>query len=225
MNQSNPSPIPKGSFSFCLFIGVAALAVAVWFGVSLHRIRTSCVTVDATVTQTGEDVLLTYEYNGKTFSDIAFDTSKTLSVGDVLTVYIDPDTPITVIGTDSGNSTFAAFLILGILFSVSGIGGMLLRKVLMADRDEIIEAGKFIYADLDKVVYETSITDEDGRHPYIIYCHYEDVNGKRLKDYIVPNLYVDPGPYLEAHRNKIKVYVKDGNYRRYRFDLKMFEEE
>lgn len=35
----------------------------------------------------------------------------------------------------------------------------------MGDVDMIVEGGKYIYVDVDRVVYETSVTDENGRHP------------------------------------------------------------
>ncbi len=150
-------------------------------------------------------------------------------------------------GSTEGESTFIAFLILGLLFVLLGIGSILVANRLNSDAtDSIIAEGNYIMADVDQVIYATEIDDREPvnsthgifhtpveedydetaevHHPYIIYCHYINSQGKR-KDYIVPNVWVSPYPYLEKHNNQVKVYIKGNNINKYRFDLTMFEED
>lgn len=150
-------------------------------------------------------------------------------------------------GGETSSNVFIAFLVLGILFMVLGIGAIIVAKNLNRNStDELIREGKFVMCDVDKVVYATELDNrepvhsthgifhtpveedydenEEVLHPYIIYCHYTNQKGKR-KDYIVPNVWVSPYPYLEKHNNQVKVYIKGDNLNRYRFDLTMFEED
>lgn len=48
---------------------------------------------------------------------------------------------------------------------LAGLAGLIIRHNVMGDVDMIVEGGKYIYVDVDRVVYETSVTDENGRHP------------------------------------------------------------
>ena len=77
---------------------------------------------------------------------------------------------------------------------------------------------------MDRVVYETSVTDENGRHPFVLYCHYEDFHGRRKHDYVLNDIYDNPNAYLAAHKNKLKLYIKGKNYRKYRFDPEVLKE-
>lgn len=244
MNQTKK--VPKGSFGFCIFIGICGIVLAIFFAIYQNGLAKDYAETSAVITAIEPEVLVTYTYEGEVHEAVKIATSHTLAVGDELTVYVQIADPEYAILSTGSNSTFIAFLVIGILFTVAGVAGLLVAFHLDANSDSIIDEGNFVWADVDQVVYATEIDDrepvnsahgmfhtpveedydetEEVHHPYIIYCHYTNAKGRR-KDYIVPNVWVDPYPYLERHSNQVKVYIKGNNLNRYRFDLSMFERD
>ena len=215
--------IPKGSFIFCIAVGIIALAITTFFFYTMNSGKQSKIKTTAKVVSVGESVYVDYSYNGLDFKNVELVMMDPPSEGDTITVYLDKDDFSSAVSYDISLKITLIFLVVGIIFSLSGALGFILRRKIMGKVDTIIQAGKFIYVHVDKVVYETSITSEDGRHPFILYCHYEDFKGKHKHDYVLDNIYVNPNAYLAANKNQLKLYIKGKNYRKYRFDPSVLE--
>lgn len=222
-----PKKIPRGSFYFCIVLGIAFIAISF-----IYRSRTEFsadvyTKLSATVTSyDGNNTTVDYSYEGKDYHDIYLRSFyKDHFKGQNITIYIYKTSPTYATTHERYDAMFKWFLIAGSVVLVLGIAGMVLRRIILGRVDEIIEGGKYIYADVDKVVYETNITNDAGLHPYIIYCHYEDFKGVKKHDYVLYNIYTKPYDYLEANKNKVKVYIKGNNYKKYSFDPAVIEEE
>ena len=216
--------IPKGSFIFCIIMAIISLTIAATLQVKIHNETEGLERIDAVVTSVGEIIYVTYEFNGTTYEDMPVVMTQGAEVGKTISVYIDPANPGIAASKDTNTSMFIAFLVVAVIMLVAGVAGLIVRKhILGKDYDAIIERNKYIYAIVDNVVYETSITDEEGRHPFFIHCHYEDFNGKTRHKYVSPPIYTNPNKYLEANKNQVKIYIKGKNYRKYRFDVKQFD--
>ena len=150
-------------------------------------------------------------------------------------------------GGEESQPAMIAFLALGILFVALGVGAIaIIRHVAKDTEADIIADGHYVMCDVDHVLYATGIDNrepvnsthgifhtpdeedydenEEVLHPYIIYCHYTNKKGKR-RDYVVPNLWVNPDAYLKAHGNQIRCYIRNNDLNRYAFDLSVFEDE
>lgn len=219
--------IPKGTFIFCIIFGVLNLIFAVFLSVSTTRSRNDFYSVDSTVSKIGANgaVYVNYSYDNQEYKDIIISKiMDTPSVGDSLSIYISK-TDYTIATTDQVNRYIAKLIyICGGIFTCTGIICMIIRRILVGKEDSIINAGKYIYADVTKVVYETSVSDENGRHPFTIMCHYEDFTGKHTHDYVIKDVYTNPNAYLEANNNRLKLFIKDKNYKKYRFDESILNE-
>lgn len=224
-NQNNNSRIiPKGSFIFCIAVGIIAFAITAFCFVTMNAGQKNKVKTQATVVSiTGDSVYVDYSYGGLDFRNVELVMFSKPSVGEQITVYLDKEDYSSAVNYSMSRQIAVIFLVVGSVFSLAGIAGLILRRRIMGKVDTIIQAGKYIYVDVDKVVYETSITSEDGRHPFILYCHYEDFKGMHRHDYVLDNIYTNPNAYLAANKNRLKLYIKGKNYRKYRFDPSILE--
>lgn len=216
--------IPKGSFIFCLLVGIIGLGIATFCHIGVANGKRTHLKTDAVVTSAGDTVLVDYTYDGLEFKNKELYAFNTPSVGDHITIYLDKEDYETPINYAISSQIALIFTISGAVFFLAGLAGLIIRHNVMGDVDMIVEGGKYIYVDVDRVVYETSVTDENGRHPFVLYCHYEDFHGKRKHDYVLNDIYDNPNAYLAAHKNKLKLYIKGKNYRKYRFDPEVLKE-
>lgn len=213
--------IPKGTFIFCIIFGVLNLLFATYLSISTAKSSNDYYFIDSIVSKVSEDgsVYVNYSYDGNEYTDIKISKIiDTPSVGDTLSIYISK-TDHAAATTDQVNRYIARLIyICGTIFTCTGIICMIIRRIIMGKEDSIINGGKYIYADVTKVVYEASVSDENGRHPFTIMCHYEDFTGKHSHDYVIKDVYTNPNAYLEANNNKLKLFIKGKNYKKYSFD-------
>lgn len=120
---------------------------------------------------------------------------------------------------------FYIFIALGVVLILVGIVLLIVRYRTNSENglNAIVETGRFTYAKVENVFYDTSISNENGDHPYIIRCRYTDFNGQHPHDFIIKDCYRNPAAYIAANNHSIKIYYLDKNFRRYKTDPKLYE--
>lgn len=89
--------IPKGSFIFCLLVGIIGLGIATFCHIGVANGKRTHLKTDAVVTSVGDTVLVDYTYDGLEFKNKELYAFNTPSVGDHITIYLDKEnyeTPI-----------------------------------------------------------------------------------------------------------------------------------
>lgn len=221
--RKNPKTIPSGSFKFLIIMGIIVILGALTFlRFSLSTLK-GFEKVTANVTSVTGGIYVSYTYNGVKYNNVQVNMTTPPEIGHSLVVYVNPDSPDKADSNQTSKSIFIVLTVFGSVSLACGVFGLILRRKLVGPEDKIILDGKYIYADVTQVVYETGIKDDNGRHPYILHCHYEDFTGRKKEDYVSPPIYTNPQPYLAVNKNKVKIYIKGNNLKKYRFDLSQFE--
>lgn len=210
--------IPKTSFVVCTVAGIALLALAVICRIRLDASKKSFIPIDALVTKVEDNVYVSYTYNTDTYSNVEISMINKPSVGDTIRIYISKEDYAAAVSDDVSGSLIKGFFFTGAIFFTAGAAALILRRILGGKTNSILEGGKFIYAEVDEVIYETGTTDKNGAHPYTIRCHYDDFSGKRRQNYVLKDIYTNPNAYLAANKKKVKLYIKGKNYKKYYFD-------
>ncbi len=224
-NNTKKNTIPAGYFNFAIILGVITLLIAAYMEFGIQRDMRNFIKTTATVTNVEDDTfLVTYECGGNTYSDIEVSFTKNHSVGDKVTVYVSKEDYNQAASDQFNQSIFRRFLILGLVFLALGIVCRIIRRKIIGPEDAIITGGKYIYADVTDIEYNTAVTNEEGLHPYTLKCHYEDFSGKKQIDFTLPLVYTDPKPYLKQNNNKIKVYYKGKNLKKVSLDESILKE-
>lgn len=202
--------IPKASFVFCILIGLILFAVATLFGIRLNRCKKELIALDAVVTRVDQNVYVSYYYNTDDYTNIPVSMINRPSVGETIRIYIDPEDYFAASSDDTSLFMIKSLFITGGIFFLCGTVCLIIRRILCGKSNPILEGGKFIYADVDEVLYDSP--------SYTIRCHYNDFSGKKRQDYTLKNIDTNPNAYLAANHKKIKLYIKGKNYRKYYFD-------
>lgn len=217
-NDKKIRPIPLAPLVVALLVGLVFLAIALVFQVKRVNGLESSVSVEATVTSVDDKIKVSYTYDNVELKDITISLMTTPAVGDKVQIYIDQNDYAIAFSDETSVSIILILTIGGSIAVVLSTIGLLVRFRLTRGIDKIVAGGKYIYANVDKVIYETQLTNHDGQHPFIIQCHYEDFKGKVHKDYELPPIYHNPQDYIDANKNKVRLYIKGKNYKKYRVD-------
>lgn len=202
--------IPKTSFIVCILIGLILFAAAGIFNIRLKEYKKTLIELDAVVTKVDKDVYVCYYYNTDDYTNIPISMMNKPNVGDTIRIYIDKEDYFAASSDDTALYMIKSLFIVGCVFFGCGAICLIIRRIICGKSNPILDAGKFIYADVDEVIQDN--------HSYAIRCHYSDFNGKKRQDYVLGNINTNPAAYLAANQKKIKLYIKGKNYRKYYFD-------
>ena len=220
-NRTEKKPIRRGSFFFCIAVGLIVVIIGLIMKATNNASKKDYIEKTATVTSVSDGVMyVSYSHNDKDYSDIAITSAiNTKDVGSRLTIYISKD-DYSYATTDDLSRYFVKLLVIaGSIFIAGGVIGLIAKRLVDGKSDPLIKYEEYIYAVVDKVEYDTSVSNADGSHPYTIYCHYEDFNGKTKCTYELKNIYTKPYDYLEQNKNQVKLFVISKKHiKKYRFD-------
>ena len=100
----------------------------------------------------------------------------------------------------------------GIIFLLAfGLVGLTFLRV------AVIENGRALNADYDGCGLQTSL-EMNGRHPYVVHCHYTDSATRTIYNFRSEGLWFNPASLLEGRRT-VRVLVHPDDYRKYYVDL------
>lgn len=117
----------------------------------------------------------------------------------------------------NGGIFLLVFGLVGLVFLLTGVIGLavLARKARL--RRWLIENGRAINAEYDGCGMQTSIK-MNGRHPYVVQCHYTDSATRTIYIFRSEGLWFNPASLLEGRRT-VRVLVHPDDFRKYYVDI------
>ena len=116
-----------------------------------------------------------------------------------------------------GGVFLLAFGLTGLAFLLVGIVGLAVLARRARLRRWLIENGRAINAEYDGCGLQTSL-EMNGRHPYVVRCHYTDSATRTIYNFRSEGLWFNPASLLEGRRT-VRVLVHPDDYRKYSVDL------
>lgn len=199
-------------------IGTVGLVLTAVFFFYFNGIKNKSVATEAVVVDSPYNIFVTYELNGKLYEkvDLGFYASN-LHEGDVIEVYVDPQSPREVFV----NEKFLFLLIPGIIgltFFIIGLPFILYTIHKIKRKAYLLENGKRLQGTVDRIDLNYNLTI-NGRHPFLVYCRYEDPStGTIYKFKSMDITWFDPhdsyGP-----GDSINIFVNPEKYKDYYVDV------
>ncbi len=159
-------------------------------------------------------VYVSYEYQGEYFKGVHLNYySGDMYEGKQIELLCDRNNPHKVRSKGGELLLVAIFGGMGLVFFL--IGGIPLISLIKKDkmRKQLLQTGKPLYAKVESIGYNATLT-VNGRHPFVIYCLYEDPYGDVTYRFKSQNLWSDPSPQFPIG-SEIKVFVDGNDYSRY----------
>lgn len=211
-------------FGIFAFVGAVLLIVAIALVCVQIQFKQNADTVSAIIdrieTRRDSDgdyhhsVYVSYEYQGEYYKGVHLNYySAGMYEGEQIELLCDRNNPHKV--RSKGGEIFLVAILggMGLIFFL--IGGIplvgLIRKEKM--RKQLMQTGKPLYARVESIGYNTTLA-VNGRHPFVIYCLYEDPYGDVTYRFKSQNLWTDPSLQFPIG-SEIKVFVDGNDYSRY----------
>lgn len=198
------------------FIGVVFLMVGVLIGLSNAKFRENADEVMAVISSIEShrdsdgdidyDVYVDYSYGGQHYQDRRLNMySSSMYEGKEIEILVDREHP--------GNiSAGAGITVITIVFSCIGFAMMLCATIpfiLMINkkkkRNNLLKNGYTIEATVTDIILNHNLS-VNGRHPYVVYCTYEDIYSGVQHRFKSENLWTDPEPIIQQG-SVLTVYV------------------
>lgn len=164
---------------------------------------------DGDVTHT---TYVNYSYDGQNFEHVHLGYySSSMYVGKEIPLLVDPDQPGHVKSAAGDNLIFIILLGMGLAFTLVGVIPTTCILVSSAKGKKLMQSGKRLQAVVESVDFNNSVT-YNGRHPYVIFCTYQDPYRDVTYRFKSKNIMRDPG---YAPGDSIDVYVDPEDYSKY----------
>lgn len=154
-------------------------------------------------------VYIKYSVNSKEYIRILDYYTSSMQIGDEVTIFYQSDLPENI--AYKTNIIVIIFAILGTVFSLIGLVGILVYLSTKSDKKKLLTHGYRIYAEIFDIIQEPLYTI-NNRHPYRILCKYEDSYGE-VHIFKSEMILYDPTDMLKD--NVIPIYVKEKNRKKY----------
>lgn len=163
-------------------------------------------------------VYVDYDYQGREFTDVRLGTySSSMYEGKEITLKVDPENPRNVKTPHSSMIAGIILAVMGLVFVLIGIVPAVLGIRKAAKKKELLQQGRYIYAVIERVDLNYNYC-VNGRHPYVVYCNYQDEYSGVTYKFKSDNLWTDPYPHLQ-HGSNVRVYVDGQDYSKYYVDV------
>lgn len=207
-----------------LIAGVGMLIGGIFLLMSTLRFKETAIEIsgeitriDSTYDNDGDEhcsVFVSYEYSGERYENVRLNSySSSMYEGKKISLYCDPENPRHI---QAGSMLYFApifLLAMGTVFALVG-GGILIPTITaISNRKKIREQGISIYATVEEIAYDTSIT-VNGRHPFALYCIYRDDYKDVTYRFKSGKLWIDPSTVFPVG-SMIEVKVDANDYSKY----------
>ncbi|MBR3824066.1 MAG: DUF3592 domain-containing protein [Lachnospiraceae bacterium] len=163
-------------------------------------------------------VYVDYDFQGHEFTDIRLGTyTSSMYEGKEITLKVDPENPGKVKTPHSYMIAGIILAVLGVIFALIGIISAVIGIKKSAKKKELLQQGRYICAVVERVDMNYNYY-VNGRHPYVIYCNYQDEYSGVLYRFKSDNMWTDPYPFLQQGSN-VRVYVDGQDYSKYYVDV------
>ncbi|MDE5893709.1 MAG: DUF3592 domain-containing protein [Acetatifactor sp.] len=218
----------QGNFISVLFFMIFALA---GFGMLIggfvtmaksSQFRKTAVEITGTITDItsryGSDgdvhhsVRVSYSYNGQDFDNVTLGFySSNMYEGKDIILLVDPENPAHMTSKSGDTLTYVLLLFIGVIFAAVGIIPIIVSIIGSRKSKKLMENGRQLHAVVEYTDLNRSVR-YNGRHPYIVFCTYQDLSTDVTYRFKSKNLMRDPG---YAPGDPIEVFVDPQDYSKY----------
>ncbi len=210
----------------CVLLGLTVFAVIYSFNfVSRAEEVTATITEIETRykrNHTYHDAYVSYTYRAVDYQDVRINFyNSSMREGDNVRLLVDPEDPT---HTNSRYIVFYSFIPLVGVLIFGGIGFTLLYSMYSKKKKKkyLLENGRLLHGIVDNIDYNY-VYSVNGRHPYLVYCRYEDAGTGTVYKFKSDNLFFDPNHFYKQG-DSVNIYVNPANYREYYVDVKEYTE-
>ncbi|MBR4083329.1 MAG: DUF3592 domain-containing protein [Lachnospiraceae bacterium] len=166
-------------------------------------------------------VYVDYEYQGRKYKDVRLNSyNSSMREGKEIILKLDPDNPEKV-RTLHGNLIASVIMGgMGLIFVLVGIIPTVLGIRKDRRNKKLREQGRYIYAIVERIDINYSYS-LNGRHPFVVYCNYQDEFSGVLYRFMSDNIWTDPYPILQQG-SEVRVYVDGQDYSKYHVDVESY---
>lgn len=144
-------------------------------------------------------------------------------IGETVEILYDPKKPddATIAGW---SEYFGAMIcgILGLVFSLTGLGYHIVRRANHSRAQRLKQSGELIRADFVSVDVNNAVS-VNRRHPFFILCDWKDPLTGQRERFKSGFIWSDPTPFIDLHK-KIDVYIDRNNRKKYYVDISFLQE-
>lgn len=159
-----------------------------------------------------------YGYEGREYNDVRLSYySRSMYVGEEITLKIDPEKPGRVRAKNESMFTSILLGVMGVVFSLVGYIPLIKLAMNRNRTKELKERGRYIYGIVEKIDINYSFSS-NGKHPYVLYCYYEDTYTGTIYKFKSENIWTDPTLGLPVG-SQVRIFVKDNDYSNYHVDV------
>ena len=175
------------------------------------------IAIDRDGDETDYDVFVSYDYEGTEYSNVRLNSySSSMYEGEEITLLVNPDNPREVETENAGFILAAVFGSIGIIFTLVGLSLFIFSVIRSRRNKNLMETGQHVYGEIVSMDRDTTITI-NGRHPYRIYCRYQDHTTGYIYKFKSKILDFDPNDSYKVG-DQIGIYVEPGNFKHYYVD-------
>ena len=215
---------PAISLIFLIFalVGYGMLIGGFVVMVKGHQFQQTAVEVPGTISKvlTRQDsdgdvhhtVLVSYSYHGQSFDNVSLGFySSGMYEGKDITLLVDPQNPGHMSTKSRDTFTYVMLLAMGAGFAAVGTIPLIISLAGARKRKKLMATGRQLHAVVEYTDVNRSVS-YNGRHPYIVYCTYQDPSTDVTYRFKSKNLIPDPG---YAPGDPIEVFVDPEDYSNY----------
>lgn len=163
-------------------------------------------------------VYVDYSYDGTSYDHVSLGFySSNMYEGKEIELLLDPNNPRKISAKDEGYFGGIIFIIMGTVFGGVGLISLISSIKRNSKKKKLLEQGYYVVAIVESIDVNTSYT-VNGRHPYLIYCVYQDPYSGMLYRFKSENLWTNPESVIQPGYG-ITVYVMPNDFSTYYVDV------
>ena len=208
------------------FVGIPFLIIGLLMGIHEKNFRDNAVEVQGIIEtiaidrhgdETDYDVFVAYDYDGYDYSNVRINSySSAMYEGAEITLLVNPDNPREVETENAGIILAAVFGGMGFLITLIGLILFIISGSRNRRNKNLMETGQHVYGEIESLERDTSVTI-NGRHPYRIYCKYQDSKTGYIYKFKSRILDFNPNDSYKIG-DQIGIYLEPGNFKHYYVD-------
>ena len=208
------------------FIGIPFLVMGVLMGIQEKNFQENAVEVNGIIDtiaidrhgdDTDYDVFVSYNFEGEDYSNVRLNAySSSMYEGEEITLLLNPDNPREVQAENVGIILTAVFGGIGVLIFLIGLILLIISSIRSRRNKNLMETGQHVYGEIESLDRDTTVTI-NGRHPYRIYCKYQDPQTGYIYKFKSKILDFNPNDSYKIG-DQIGIYLEPGNFKHYYVD-------
>jgi len=208
-------------------IGIIFLVVSIIIGLTDAKFKENADEVTAVISRIegyrdidgdrNYDVFVDYSYGGRNFQDMPLNMyTSSMYEGKEIEILVDRNNPEKI--SAGSNVITIVFFCIGVGMMVAALIPLFIAANSNKKRDYLKQNGYTIEATVSEINMNYNLT-VNGRHPYVIYCIYEDIYSGVQHRFKSGNIWNNPEPIIQQG-TVLKVYVNShSDFSKYYVDV------